>query len=541
MDTFTYNSITIQNPNFESIDATPVYDEGDQTVQYTRIVIVVTGTVVPNVDDLTAPVQFDRIRETLLKPRGSLTVTVGGTTLLRQLTGTDDLGGPKPRNCKITEIVGSAFALVRFEIEVNMYEGCWGTTLSNIISHRFSVTHTLDERFMTTRTVRGLLRVRENAGINNPDLLRGLVTPGVPSGFLRKSMNFLVQDDGLVLRYEVVDEEVYRSLNSGARCSARFTVQLQNLIWYNHFSIEIQGRKDQGKLAMFNQALSVARQRMSFGDANKERLVSAAIIEELFENTIRVNLTTQLTDYPSSSGNAFFPANTRVFGPLVDSGAEALGPYGTALIAAAKQAFYNPCTASDTPTSPGNTTAGPSITPSVQTASTPVIDTSSPTGSAGGNVSSEQVANPYTFYNETITLDERTGMVVLPCTKMNTPATVYQVHTPFLTLHQEGSATRVGVWPVSPVPATTFGKLLSRKVITHEPQLEPDKTTLRYSISWVYDWSVDLSTSNYTTRGGYSDIDGSNLIVPAPASPILTSQPGYVTDDGWAERHIVVP
>lgn len=75
-----------------------------------------------------------------------------------------------------------------------------------VLSNRWSVQDTIDKEMRTTRTYTGTLRVASNQ--YNPQMFRSLVVPPLQPYFRRDSMNFLVTEDGLNLRYTITDVEI---------------------------------------------------------------------------------------------------------------------------------------------------------------------------------------------------------------------------------------------------------------------------------------------------------------------------------------------
>ena len=213
MSVFVYNDVTIQKPDIKTISCESVYDQADLSVMFTRMTYRVQGVI--QTDQTYSMAQnLVYLRQTLLVPRRGLLVGTSSATydaILNLGNGTasetvDDVGGPKPRRCEITEIIGTTFAYVVFEVEVGLQEGCEYT--GDVISHAYQVTHSYDSRFYCTRTVNGKIRVKNSANAS-PDSFRGLVTPSLPDGFRRESMTFVLSYDQLELDYTIQDKEIF--------------------------------------------------------------------------------------------------------------------------------------------------------------------------------------------------------------------------------------------------------------------------------------------------------------------------------------------
>jgi hypothetical protein len=508
-NTVSYNGVTIYNPNIQLLAAESVYDDADISVMYTKSTYRITGVVQAGSSDLGTNMVAYRVA--LLQPRKAMVATIGGTdvTYLTIPNG-DDVGGPKPRKADITEIIGSTFSMVNWEVEIGQQE-CTETP-SDIISHNYNVEHSLDARFYTTRTIRGTVRVRQTANINslegygnNPDALRGLFAPALPDGFKRDSQSFAIAGDGLSMNYVIVDKELYRTAPSSAvEASATFTQQMSNYIWYSHFSMELKGHKNQDQLSMLNDIITVCNSRINLADPNLF-IQQASIDEVLYDNIVRFQISVMSSvpaTAPGQAGDGTLPAGTTIFTgiPLSDTNQnQVLGPYGTSLLQAAKMAFYDPSTPQ------GNLSF---VQESAASDSVGTIDGSSPAESSeqsaqgSSSLAEGQLANPYTHFEETIEYAQALGTVVLPSTYAQSSGRVYQMHNPYMVLKQYGSASRVGKpVQVSDPQTTNVGFLRVRNVKPSTPILMPDKKTYQFSASWYYEILVPFTTDDFVTVG----------------------------------------
>lgn len=571
-DTISYNGVTIQNPELASVDMQAVYDEGDQTSQYTKVTLRINGTLTGSDtgnnysgDAAVFIANITAAKTALMTPRGNLVVQVGETNLFN-ITAPDMVGGPKPRRCTVTEFVGGRLAVVNWEVEFAtkdcLNSGTNAQYCSNVMSNRYAITHAIDDKFYTTRTINGTLRVRENLGAANPDLLRGLIVPGLPAGFRREVQEFGVQPDGLALKYTIVDREVYRVAPSTCvKASASFSTQLSDLIWYNHVSVEVEGHKLQNKLDMYNSAMTIAKSRISFDDT-KQLLRAATLQEDLFENVVRLQFTTMLTGDTLDNANGYFPANSKLFGSVTnDTNNAILGPYATALICAAKQAFYDPCGTTNGASSStvsllnGETTSigGSSQYPSggyVPTYTTNSLtgSSSAPTGTAGALNNS--TVNMYLSYHDKANYYQNNGIVVLPATSPLVPARGYQLHNPYQVLTQDGYAERIGAPCKIPAPvyqAHPDAIVLSRSVNVSAPRLLNDKTHYVYAASWHYQALLPLSNNlAYSGTSNYVDGMTSGSFLP-PLNDATTLLPNaatintYASGSTWGTGYSITP
>lgn len=527
-DTFVYNGIGFTTVFLQSLNAEAIYDAGDQSVQYTRTVLLVTGTIA-GASNATA------IRQSLLVPRKALQVIVGGTTLFN-IVGADDLNGPKPRRCDVSQIIGQNFAMVTFEIEVNVQEE--PGTISNVISNNFTVDHQLDEQFYTTRTITGLFRLRQTAAVNNPDALRGLVSFLPPPNFQRVHMGFFVAEDGLSMRYEIVDREVQQVAPPPATHAAgTFSVKSDNYQWYNNIHIELAGHKFSTKVDMFNLAFAIVQSRIDF---QNELVLSSEIEEDLYDNAIRVSFTTRIIALSGGATGGAYPSTTELFTEVPGNPnaspniAETLGPYGSALIAAAKKAFYDPANPPvqqvDTQ-GIGNYGITSTVTTGTLQPGTP------PTNTGSNNLSQAQQDGPYKHYEQGASSVQHNGTMLLPSSKATSGAKVYQMHDPYLKVIQSGQATRSTKPPDVPAPlfansTTSNSYVASRAVHVHSPQPLPDKTNFDYPATWHYEILVPLTGSDIVLSSNGSavtlyDVD-TNLSFTIPTND-ATAAPNPTT------------
>lgn len=498
----TYNGVSINNIDLRDVQSEAVYDEGDQSVSHNKSTITVVGTLDINIDG-TLSTNINNVRQKLLRPRANLQISIGGGDIFN-ITAPDDLGGPKPRRCEINNIIGSNFCHVVWTVEVNMTECPLGTP-SNVVSHRYMVTHELDEHFYTVRTLRGVIRVRDTL-TNNPDALRSLVTPAIPQGFKRVRAAFAVPMDGLRLEYDITDKEVYKTAPKPCTSAkGTFAHHAPNgFIWFNRLDFELEGAKTSNRSEMFDVALTILGSRMDF---TKELLRSATVQEDLYENRLRFSFLTQVTD---NTGKAFaWPANTPMLKSIAnpDEGTSVdLGPYGSAMIAAAKQAFYLPCTDSPEPADEISKT-GDSTGTSISTTLAP--NGEPPTGT-GDKLSGAQLSHPYTFYQDHLSYDQYNGVVVLPSTKALTPGRAYQLHNPYMILVQDGAAERDDTFAFAPQPywLETGNVVMEHKIRHRCVQGAADKTRARYRTEWHYKIAVPFTGGNFFAfkqTGNYVD------------------------------------
>lgn len=143
-------------------------------------------------------------------------VPTGGQVLLEanpveasQFKVTDDLNnGPKPISFNIQHVSDNNVLRVEYTIELCRL-GCDQSVYSEVLNNRWSMADDYDSNFFCTRTINGILRIR-SAKINAHNL-RGLVVPALEPGFARENMSFVNSEDGLTLRYAIIDKSVVQA------------------------------------------------------------------------------------------------------------------------------------------------------------------------------------------------------------------------------------------------------------------------------------------------------------------------------------------
>lgn len=533
MSVFIYNNVTIDSPDIKTIECSAVYDSTDTSVMFTRMVYRVQGVVRTDMQYSMAQ-NLVYLRQTLLVPRRGLLITIGND-VLNIGNGTaddafDDVGGPKPRSVTFTEILGTTFAFVSFEIEVGMQEGC--EYAGDVISHAYTVTHQLDARFYTKRTINGTIRVRQTSANNNAEAFRNLCVPSLPDGFQRKSMDFRLSANGLQLDYTIQDQEVFRvaPLNC-TEARATFSQQMSNYIWYSHFTMEVKGNKNQDQLAMFNDIFAVAKTRINFDDPTMF-VQQASIDEDLYDNVVRFQIT--VMNGVQKDQNGMLPANSTMFTGIAgnDQNANAtLDAYGSWMKMAAKTAFFSPCTDApeftftqdDSPE--GDATFGDGTEPA---------ETDLTAQDGGGIMSQAQQQFPYTKWEQTIEYEQHNGIVMLPSSGNGVAGKTYQIHSPYMVIRQTGKAVRVGAPVSAPSPQVYdefAGAIKVKRFTPFAPSPMPDKKTLNYAASWHYEILISFSDADlipsmqgdrvyYDTKAG-----GSNHPYPLPANSAITFDP----------------
>lgn len=195
-----------------------------------------------------APITNDAIRHYLLHPRGTLTYNIGGIVqpipggstvvisggmeALRSPTnvlGADDddspasytvdcKNGPVPLHCNVVEVRGKKTFVVDWAIECYVNESYIfrrSTTLSALLSQRWTVEEDLDQDFFATRIINGHAIFRsDRLQILNAvaDDFRAWLMNPPQNNFRRTVQQILISEDGTRLDYVLIDRQVPYSL-----------------------------------------------------------------------------------------------------------------------------------------------------------------------------------------------------------------------------------------------------------------------------------------------------------------------------------------
>lgn len=231
--TLQYGTVTISNVLTKKFEQEAIYDDSGTDLLYHKFTVRVVGYVhnaildtvekAASVDvqprrDNRPTLDYGRIRADLLEPRRNLLMTVGGDTLLYVAAAgvqpqagleawMDANNGPKPRQCEVTEIVGTNLLKIEYTIEACVLECNRNSNAFGVLSNRFSIADDIDEDWYTTRTYRGKLRFRD--ANYNPHAFRPWVIPPLQRGFKRTKIEVASSVDGLSLEYVVTDKEIY--------------------------------------------------------------------------------------------------------------------------------------------------------------------------------------------------------------------------------------------------------------------------------------------------------------------------------------------
>lgn len=236
MSRLIYNSVELPYPFSTYFDQETVYDESGTDWYCTKFDIAVTciisgdylpllanslyttGTVMTNPADV-----LRAARRKLMEPRRSLSFVVNGTELIPKVTqnaGTVDVrNGPQPMHCRIVQLTEASF-LVDYRIVAHYWERTATATgviprpteRDNILYNRWTETVETDQSQYSTYTREGryVMRSDNPSGAIVDEMRAQMVFFGIRPGFVRESAQYTVSPDGLALKYQIKDREVFK-------------------------------------------------------------------------------------------------------------------------------------------------------------------------------------------------------------------------------------------------------------------------------------------------------------------------------------------
>ncbi len=264
MSRLIYNGVEIQIQSVVVFDLRDVYTDDHTEYLYTHIVIEVMGWVstattsyrrdnttgvLTQADGFNSGVTITSIRHALSQPRKSLTYQLGpdqvlispqifnlvqnGQVISQVQAKADCNNGPHPDVLAIESFHSPKLLQVSFKVETYIRE-CINSGkdddgndvfVSPILAHRWTMSETIDDLYLTTRTIQGWAIFRADVLLNpgdarfplSPDDFRTRLFHSVRQNYKRTSIDVEVSEDGLECRYTIVDEEQVLNIspNSG--------------------------------------------------------------------------------------------------------------------------------------------------------------------------------------------------------------------------------------------------------------------------------------------------------------------------------------
>lgn len=325
--TLIYNGVTFQECQTLRFDQDVFLDESNTDLLYHRITIRIASSIHAQAFDTVFGVRVGseqnpatatmQIRGHLLHPRAKLQYIVGGVTLVQAQptpgqVDSDLNNGPRPISCSVVHVAGQQAFRIEFEIEVavlSCLEPSVVSTVNNqqlfgakqdnrVLSNRWSIAETMDENMYRDRTWAGTLRVAHYSFY--PHLFRHMVVPPLQRGYKRNSMRFVQSEDGLSLRYEVMDRQKYAKPPAPAiDWSASYTeaTGVGGAVGHASMNIMLTGPPDVDRKKLLVPAAQIVQARLgnlqrgfADGGSNQLILMGAAIVEHLHANTVEMRV-----------------------------------------------------------------------------------------------------------------------------------------------------------------------------------------------------------------------------------------------------------
>lgn len=197
-----------------------------------------------------------------------------GTTPPSALMDTDN--GPKIVDVRFTQPTGSA---IRVEMTIELHyircssddsiiqntHGAARDATNMVASNRWSSTDQMDESQFWLTSVEGTLRVKHREAF--PHCYRHLCTPGLRPNYKRMAQAFIQSEDGLSLRYRIVDQQRHAAPPWPAidwQCKHSETVPKFGYFTMSQFAITLRGAPDAKKSDLFSAAAKAAEARLGF-------------------------------------------------------------------------------------------------------------------------------------------------------------------------------------------------------------------------------------------------------------------------------------
>lgn len=283
-----YGSVTLTRCVTTEFAQEPVYDDLSQSdLLYHRFTVKVTGYVHGFSSWCTLQIPFNPLSQPTsvhsasqqfigmrvnLHPRQTFAMRIGAVTVNSTAQGSvggylalyaephpstppggvthlDVNNGPRCKSFVIKRVVGDNVFQVEAEFEICKVECTYSSELQptgnasgpavmggapsnskGILSHRWTVTDSIDANLRTTRTYRGRLRTASaNISANN---FRYYVVPPLAQGLRRENIEFVVSPDGLNLDYTITDLEVNVSApNPAKKWTITHTESIDQALW----------------------------------------------------------------------------------------------------------------------------------------------------------------------------------------------------------------------------------------------------------------------------------------------------------------------
>lgn len=475
--------------------------------------------------DLTSQLLYDRRR---------LTYTIDGETVLDVDAASASGGGfdidvdngPKPEILSITHVAGGVVR-VAFTVKCAVIKCSEGGSLPDVVSNRWSLEDTVDEKFKLTRVLDG--RIRTTSLRSNPQSYRHLVVPPLPRGFRLTGYKFVQDPNGLEMAYTITQRKEHAAPPPPAvEWRARHEVTtLAGGIAESRFGIVLIGQPDVNRRLLMGAAVAAAEARLgsitrSLEDLKNSGTIlkSLTVVDNCDEPVIELNVHIQHAQAESQGTAAGIPKSLGQHLAIQGYDHEVWPQPKTfapdSLASTFRARLIDPCKGPFGTASSGDEQSQPSKnTPNDgrSEGETFVIEGNPNVGSYEGalssyktRVSAETRTNLYTLYTIKNRYTTRSYRVALPvaltvdaegnAADQNAPTVAIVALTPGVChriVHIQ--AERVGTWPTLPAPEDIRGNikqwLIEPDTVLHAPELLPDGSSQLYRAEAKYVYALE--------------------------------------------------
>lgn len=519
-----YNSISIFDCLTNGVDVEPFTAPGGDVMFY-LVRIAVTGVVrEPDSLNTLGIVVSDfgndgaNLLVALSTPRRRFQMRVDGSVFLDILPATSDNSattavpskmdvnnGPKPK-CRILEIIGGVSARVEFSIELAVIP-CTSINGAGVLCFRYWTAEDYEGRtWLCTRRHEGFLRLASRKF--SPLALKAIYPfiPPIGPHFERKRINFDPSDDGLELRFQIIDEEKYACAPYPAtefECDYSVAMGEKEVTADAELRVALWAPRDVPKAKLHTLARQITRRKLHVEDLQRMRslFVLYAVASESDRHN-RVEYVTRIRAFPYEQRGAYglfqdeFGKGLNLPGynparPPQAAHATA-SPWGLFL-----QAMQYPCN----PAVMLNTGPAPfaDLKPKAGGQNPAVLQqTPLPPGPQTLHADGQKLTGVYGMYRLTNDYEHDTGTASFPVGKSSNGAKVATVrlHQGFTLRHIRIMAERLNQWPEMPKPQNFadggIGHVLQNfRPTPHAPQLSGDGRKLLCAVD--YDMTFALS------------------------------------------------
>lgn len=295
MSLIRYNGVTLPYNESTEFEITPLREDSGTDWYISKYSLrtqcILTLDLIPILDpslaqatSLNAAGMLKCVQERLQQPRKEWIFKFGSFDMIptkpQGVIGTvDAMNGPLPDPCRITQFTNNLF-LLEWGITAHYWtnydinpSGIGANIIRNLTSNavlynRWSESVAIDGLNYSRRTRSGMFQVASNnlQGVTVDQLRSQMAVLSIPNGFTRVSSNYAVSPDGLKLKFDIVDEEVFKPAPFPAfkaDGSYKQTTTKGNGIVYGEVNVTLEGSKNTNQAVMLQNAISVATAKVA--------------------------------------------------------------------------------------------------------------------------------------------------------------------------------------------------------------------------------------------------------------------------------------